>query len=120
VLELNPGGLFVRLVRPVIYLDHFGLRRITEDDHLANRLVDALQISSGSLALSWLNLGEYATVTDRDQRLLAEKLINRILPAVFPLDVAPFDVHLSIGKPTVWILPNISAPSRQSWHWIEH
>jgi hypothetical protein len=54
----------------------------------------SLKASGGSLALSWLNRGEYATVTDREQRLQAERLIDRVLPAVFPLDVAPFEAHL--------------------------
>jgi len=93
MLELTPAGLVVRARRPIGYCDHFGLRRIAENEARADRLVAALQASGGSLALSWLNLGEYATVTDRDQRLQAERLIERILPAVFPLDVAPFDVH---------------------------
>jgi hypothetical protein len=32
-------------------------------------------------------LGEYATVTSRETRLQAERLLERIVPAVFPLDV---------------------------------
>ena len=93
MLTLTPAGLHITVARPMGYSDHFGLRRIAEDQAHADRLVGALKASGGSLALSWLNLGEYATVTDREQRLQAERLIDRVLPAVFPLDVAPFEVH---------------------------
>jgi hypothetical protein len=69
VLELTPAGLTVHVSRPIGYCDHFGLRRIAENGARAERLVAALKASGGSLALSWLNLGEYATVNDREQRL---------------------------------------------------
>lgn len=69
------------------YCDHYALRRVSEDEALAAQLVAVLKASGGSLAVSWLNLGEYATVTDREQRLEAERLLDRILPAIFPLDV---------------------------------
>lgn len=93
MLRLTPAGLEVAVARPLGYSDHFGLRRIAEDEARTDRLVAALKASGGSLALSWLNLGEYSTVTDREQHLEVERLIDRILPAVFPLDVAPLDVH---------------------------
>ena len=93
MLTLTPAGLHITVGRPMGYSDHFGLRRIAEDQAHADRLAGALKASGGSLALSWLNLGEYATVTDREQRLQAERLIDRVLPAVFPLDVGPFEVH---------------------------
>jgi len=51
--------------------------------------VDSLKIDGGTLAVSWLNLGEYATVTSRETRRQAERLLERIVPAVFPLDVDP-------------------------------
>src|SRR3989442_7447272 len=93
MLWFSPAGLHVAVARPMGYCDHFALRRISDDDARADRLVAAIKASGGSLALSWLNLGEFATVTDRAQRLRAECLIERILPAVFPLDAAPLDVH---------------------------
>ena len=49
----------------------------------------ALKASGGTLAVSWMNLGEYATVTDREQRLEAERLLDRLLPHIFPIDVDP-------------------------------
>jgi hypothetical protein len=87
MLELTTAGLAIRRVSPMGYTDHFGLMRFAEDEALGDRLAEALKIGGGTLAVSWLNLGEYATVTSSETRLQAERLLARILPAVFPLDV---------------------------------
>jgi len=39
------------------------------------------------LAISWLNLGEYATVTDLAQRQAAEEFLDGMLPGIFCIDV---------------------------------
>ena len=77
---------------PMAYLDHWAFMAFAADERLTERLVGALTRSGGTLAVSWLNLGEYATVTDHDQRLQAERFLDRILPALFCLDVEPFRV----------------------------
>ena len=87
MLELTPAGLVIRSVTPMGYSDHFGLRKFAEAEALGDRLADSLKIGGGTLVVSWLNLGEYATVTSRETRLQAERLLERIVPAVFPLDV---------------------------------
>ena len=56
------------------YCDHFGLRRIAESEVRTERLAAALKARRGTLAVSWLNLGEYATVTSRETRLQVERL----------------------------------------------
>ncbi len=71
------------------YCDHCALRNIAADQTLSARLEAGLKASGGTLAVSWLNLGEYATVTNREQRLDAERLLDSILPRVFPIDVDP-------------------------------
>jgi hypothetical protein len=91
VLVLNTG-LAMLPVSPMAYCDHFALRKISEDETLSAKLAAAPKASGGTLALSWLNLGEYATVTDRKQRLEAERMLDRILPSVFPIDVDPSKV----------------------------
>jgi len=70
----------------MVYLDHWALRKFSGDDGLASRLTKALHDRDGTLALSWLNLGEYARVSDPDQRRAAEQF-EGILPAVFCIDV---------------------------------
>ena len=86
---MTAAGLVIQTASPMGYCDHFALRRIAEDEALSARLVAVLKASAGTLAVSWLNLGEYATVTAREQRLEAERLLDRILPSVFPIDVDP-------------------------------
>ena len=89
MLELNVAGLAMHAASPMAYCDHFALRNIAEDEALSAQLVAALRASGGTLAVSWLNLGEYSTVTDRTQRLEAERMLDRILPSVYLIDVDP-------------------------------
>jgi len=67
-------------------------RLFSTDDARAERLAAALHRSRGSLAVSWLNLGEYAAVTDSAQRVQAERLLERVLPAIYCIEVEPFRV----------------------------
>lgn len=52
----------------------------------------ALQSRNGTLMLSWLNLVEFAKVTDADQAQSAETFVEEILPNVFFLEVNPVTV----------------------------
>ncbi len=74
MLELTRAGLAIRTATPMGYCDHFGLRRFAEDDALGDRLADSLKTGGGTLAVSWLNLGEYANVTSRETRVQVERL----------------------------------------------
>ena len=53
-----------RPVEPMVYLGHWALRMFSEDSSLGGRLQAALDARSGTLALSWINLGEFAKVAD--------------------------------------------------------
>jgi hypothetical protein len=92
-LAIGPTGGPVMLFQtpdpPMVYLDHWALRRFSEDLELGARLANALEARGGTLALSWLNLGEYATVSVPEQRRAAEQLVDAILPAVFCIQVDP-------------------------------
>ena len=85
-------GFLIRAISPMPYLDHWAFRKFAAEPPLASRLAAALEARGGTLAVSWLNLGEYANVTDLDQRLEAERLLDRLLPAVFCINVEPFEV----------------------------
>jgi hypothetical protein len=74
-------------VRPMVYLDHWAFRRFSTDAPLASRLVHALQTRGGTLALSWLNLGEYASVSVVESRHAAERFVDAVLPSIFCLQV---------------------------------
>jgi len=89
-LTTTPAGdpaILLQCTSPMVYLDHWALRRFSEDNALASRLRGILHGRGGTLALSWLNLGEYATVSDPKQRRAAEQFVESILPAVFCIDV---------------------------------
>jgi len=76
----------------MIYLDHWALRRVSSESLLASRFAKALSTRAGTLALSWLNLGEFANVSDVDSRRAAETFVESVLPAVFCIEVEPFAV----------------------------
>jgi len=84
--ETGPG-VVLQHRSPMVYLDHWALRKLSEDNDLASRLTKILHDRDGTLAISWLNLGEYARVSDPDQRRAAEQFVEGILPAVFCIDV---------------------------------
>ena len=73
---------------------------------LAKRLASALHSRNGTLALSLLNLAEFAKVTIAEQAESAEHLVEAILPRVFFIEFDPFvvinreDKLLSGGPPT--------------------
>lgn len=77
---------------PAVYLDHWALRRFSEKRELRDRLVKAISVRLGTLALSWINLLEFAKVTDFAQGKLAESLIDDLLPNVFFMEANPFKV----------------------------
>src|SRR5438093_10339298 len=79
-------------IAPTVYLDHCALRTISEDQGLTARLATALESIGGTLALSWVNLAEFAKVTNQEQALKAEKLIDANLPRIFFLEANPFEV----------------------------
>ena len=83
---INRSGdlkLLQRDVPPTVYLDHWALRRFSENNSLATRLTTALQSQNGTLALSWLNVVEFAKMTVERQARNVETLLEAILPRVF-------------------------------------
>ena len=93
-----------RDVPPTVYLDHWALRRFSENNSLATRLITALKSQNGTLALSWLNVVEFAKMTVETQARNVENLLEAILPQVFFLEVEPFSViqredELLAGEP---------------------
>jgi hypothetical protein len=75
-----------RDVSPTVYLDHWALLEISANQTLADRLTAALKARNGTLALSWLNLAEFTSITMEEQVHNAESLLEAILPQVFLLD----------------------------------
>jgi hypothetical protein len=94
-------GLQMQHVQPMIYLDHWAFRLFSSDAALRSRFTRALQARGGTLAISWLNLGEYASVSVVESRRAAEALVASVLPAVFCIDVdlAAVDNREETGHP---------------------
>ena len=57
-----------------------------QDLDLTARLAEVLHGRSGTLAISWMNFGEYSTVADDEQRRQVERFLDTILPALYCLD----------------------------------
>jgi len=77
---------------PVVYLDHWALMDIADDPDLSHRLIDGIHASHGTLAISYINLGEYAQVTDLEHAKNAESLFDKIYPNVFFINPDVFTV----------------------------
>lgn len=93
-------------IPPTVYLDHWALRKFSEDQRLTARLTAALESRGGTLALSWANLAEFIKVTSEEQARKAEDLIEANLPRLFFLEANPFVVidqedKLLAGSPSV-------------------
>ncbi len=71
------------LVHPSVYLDHWAVMDFASDASLAARLREDIHRIGGTLVISWMNLIEFAKVTDRSQGGDAETFIDRFLPRVF-------------------------------------
>lgn len=65
---------------PSVYLDHWALRRFSSDPGLADRFVNLLVAAGGMLEVSFLNILEFAEVTDTGQVAAAECLLDRLTP----------------------------------------
>src|SRR5262249_18799841 len=98
---LTTQGLQMQHVRPMAYLDHWAFRRFSTNPALSSRLVKALRTRDGTLALSWLNLGEYAKVSIVASRQAAEKFVDDVLPSIFciQVDLAAVDKREKAGDP---------------------
>jgi hypothetical protein len=68
---------------PSVYLDHWAIRKVSEDAALAARFRAALLGRGGSLALSLANLMEFALMTDLGQVALAEQFVDTLLPNIY-------------------------------------
>ena len=91
----SPGHREVQVpVSPVVYLDHWALGDISENQTLTDHLTAALKSRNGTLALSWLQLREFSKMTNEAQARDAENLIKDILPQIFFLEVH-FDAVIS-------------------------
>lgn len=94
-LESNANGVPIVIQEdfpPTVYLDHWALRKFSQESALTQRFTRTLKGRGGTLALSWVNLAEFSRVTDHDQGRMAEEFYAANLPRIFFLDSDPFSV----------------------------
>lgn len=84
--ELGDLELDQSLIRPVVYLDHWAVRRLSDDQPLQDRFVAALKKKAGTLLFSSQNLAEFCKVEDIDTARRAEVLLGRVLPDLYVAD----------------------------------
>lgn len=80
------------LVSPSVYLDHWAVRKLSEDIELCSRFVNAIKNRNGTLALSWLNLVEFSRVFDTSHANAAGKMVQDLYPNLFLIQIDPFIV----------------------------
>lgn len=74
------------LVAPAVYMDHWAIRKFSEDPPLRDRFLAALKRAGGTLLLSLHNFGEFSGMTDEQQAAAAEQLFDLALPGLFVAD----------------------------------
>jgi hypothetical protein len=77
------------LTAPSVYLDHCGLRKISADTSLCERMLNGIKSRNGSLCVSLLNQAEFSGVTDQQQAIDAEVLVHRAYPNLFFIELDP-------------------------------
>jgi hypothetical protein len=68
---------------PTVYLDHWAIRKFTDDFELQNRLVNAMMGKAGTLLLSTITFAEFASASDSRPCSEAEDFLDRLLPNIF-------------------------------------
>ncbi|MDP9607248.1 UNVERIFIED_ORG: hypothetical protein J2W38_007069 [Variovorax paradoxus] len=74
------------LLSPVVYFDHWAVRRFSELAGIQDRFVRALHRAGGTLLVSLTNLGEFSLMIDRRQAIEAEQFFDRVLPSLYIAD----------------------------------
>jgi len=84
----SPEGVRVRqsFDPPTVYLDHWAMRRFSDDHALQDRFVSTLLSKGGTVLLSHFSLSEYAAATDSRHCADTEAFLERVLPNVFFTD----------------------------------
>lgn len=84
----SPEGTRVRqsFDPPTVYLDHWAMRRFSDDRDIQEQLVSTLRSKNGTLLLSQFSLSEYAAATDPRHCRDTEAFLDRVLPNIFFTD----------------------------------
>jgi hypothetical protein len=97
--EIENDRLFVRqsFDFPVIYLDHWAIRRLSEKKADGQRFANALKASGGTLIISHTNLAEITGPADPRHAEEISDFLECALPNIF---FAQFDIKLAMRQET--------------------
>jgi hypothetical protein len=109
------AGVSIRqtLSNPLIYLDHWAVRRFSNDDALADRFIAALHAAQGTWLFSHMNLSEFTAMRDIPTARSVEALIQRAFPYFYVLDTVadtPYFREDQAGR--------LSPPEAPDTHWM--
>lgn len=91
-IEFFTSGSEVRVRQsfesPTVYLDHWAVRKFSDDLSLQDQLVATLLTQRGTLLVSNISLAEFAREDDRRHVVAAESFLERLLPHIYLTDFA--------------------------------
>lgn len=93
--EINESGklmLIQEIAGPLIYLDHWALRKLSEEPTLRAEFISSMRTARADLAISWLNIAEFSKLSSGSAHEVAESLVEELLPSVFFLETNPVTV----------------------------
>lgn len=92
---ISDGEVFdleMRDESPSIYLDHWALRQVSEDNKLATQFADGLNGSAGTLCLSIWNMVEFTRVKSQVSIQAGESFLEQCFPRLFFIECDPWQV----------------------------
>ncbi len=80
---------------PTVYLDHWAIRRLSDETQLQQRFVHALHDAGGTLVLTYLSLAEFVVVEDERHAERAGAFLDEVLPNIY---FSKFDLDEAINQ----------------------
>lgn len=87
--ENGNGVVHSSFTRPAVYLDHWAVRRLSSDNGLQSRFVNALKRANGTLVFSTWNLAELSNVADPRHAVEFEVFLDAVYPNIYLADFKP-------------------------------
>lgn len=121
--ETEKGDYQIRqsLYEPVVYMDHWAVRKFSTDKALRDRFIAALHRSRGTLLLSLHNLGEFSGVSVEEHAFAAEEFFDLAIPRIFVADFGADPGFISLqGRLTTDGRPENMILLAMAEHWLEN
>lgn len=109
------GDVCIRqtLSSPMIYLDHWAVRRFADDETLAARFIAALHAAQGTWLFSHANLCEFTAMRDVPTARRVENLIQRAFPYFCVLDTVRDTPYFREDQ-----VDRLGSPDTPDEHWM--